>query len=154
MPMPNIDRVWARASQRPEYRGKSLSQYTTQVIVQAFTLTGTQVSGQTAVLFPAGAIIGRVIAAFQPSGQAATQTYRPSLDIFDVAIDYQATNRSIVGITRGVGSSVFGPFGDEFPIKELYIPINGSLLYTVSNLTSSSIYGTFAHHCLVPSAIG
>lgn len=152
--MLNLDRVWARATQRPEYRGKSLTSYTTQAIVQAFTLTSTQTSGQTPVLFPAGAVILGIIAAFQPSAIAATTVYRPGMDLFDVAIDYQATNRSIVGTTRGVGSSVFGPYGDQFPTKEIYIPINGSLLYTVANLTTTTIYGTFTHHCLVPAAIG
>lgn len=152
--MLNVDRVWARASQRPEYQGRKLSQYTTQVIVAQFTLTSQQVSGQTAVLFPAGAIIMLIAAEFLPTGQVATSNFAKGNDIFAFAVDYQATNRSIVGTSRAVGATVFGVNNDQFPGKELYIPTNGSLLYTVENLTTSTIFGTFSHHCLVPSAIG
>lgn len=152
--MMNVDRVWARASQRPEYRGKSLTQYTTQVITAQFTLTSTQVSGQTPVLFPAGAIIGQVDANAVPTSQTGLVIPFPGLNMFAFSLDYQATNRSIVGTARTIASTVFGVMGDQFPIKELYIPINGSLLYTVENLTSSTIFVTFSHHCLVPSAIG
>jgi hypothetical protein len=152
--MLNVDRVWARASQRPEYRGKGLSQYTTQVIVAQFTLQPTQISGQTSVLFPAGAVILGIQAKFIPTAQPGTSILMDGMDMFAFSLDYQATNRSIVGTSRAIGSTVFGNENDQFPGKELYIPTNGSLLYTVENLTSSTIFGTFSHHCLVPSAIG
>jgi hypothetical protein len=152
--MLNADRVWSRVSQRPEYRGKNISQYTTQVIVQNFTLTSAQVSAQTAVIFPAGGIILGIIGEGQPSSQTATQTYRPGLDLFAVSIDYQATARNIVGTSRAIGTTVFGVMGDQFPGKEIIIPVNGALLYTVENLTTTTITVSFSHHSLTPAAIG
>jgi hypothetical protein len=153
--MLNVDRVWSRVSQLPGFKGKRLADFILQVINLNFTLTTQQVSAQTPVNLPAGMVLLGVIGAARLSAVAATQTSSPGLDLFRVAIDYQATSRSIVGPgTRGLGSAVFGPFGDQFPGKELVVPIQGSLLYTVENATTSTIEVTFAHAGLVPSAVG
>lgn len=152
--MLNVDRVWSRVSQLQQFAGRKISQFIYQAIVQNFTLTSAQVSAPTPVTFPAGMIMLGVVAAAGVSAQLGTTQTMPGLDMFAVAIDYQAQNRSVVGTSRGRGSSVFGPFGDEFPAKELVIPNQGSLLYTVENLTTSTIIVSFTHHGLVPSAIG
>lgn len=152
--MLNVDRVWSRVSQLPGFKNRRLSEFIIQVINLNFTLTTGQVSASTPVNLPAGMVLLGVGAAARVSAQAGTQTQSPGLDMFSVAIDYQATARSIVGTTRGIGSSVFGPYGDQFPAKELVIPVQGSLLYTAENLTTSTILVTFAHAGLVPSAIG
>lgn len=152
--MLNVDRVWSRVSQLPQYKGAKLSDFVLQKIVQNFTLTTAQLSAQTPVNMPAGMIILGIMAAARLSAVAGTQTSSPGLDMFSVAITYQATDRSIVGTARGVGSSVFGAFGDQFPEKELIIPIQGSLLYTVENMTTSTINVSFTHAGLVPGKIG
>lgn len=152
--MLNIDRVWARCSQLNQFRGKKMSDYVLQKIVQNFTLTTGQVSAQTAVQFPAGMILVGINAAAGVSTQLGTTLQTPGLDMFACSIDYQATNRNIVGTSRARGSAVFGQFGDQFPEKELVIPLQGSLLYTVENLTTSTIIVSFAHAGLVPGAIG
>jgi hypothetical protein len=153
--MLNVDRVWSRVSQLPGFQGKKLSQFILQTINLNFTLTTQQLGAQTPVVLPAGAVVLGVVAAARLSAVAASQAQSPGLDMFRVAIDYQATSRSIVGPgIRGLGSAVFGPYGDQFPGKELVIPVQGALLYTPENATTSTIEITFAHHCLVPGAIG
>jgi hypothetical protein len=154
--MLNVDRVWSRVSQLDGFKGKKLSQFVIQVIDLNFQILTGATSPQTPVNIPAGAVILGVIAAARLDAVAGTQTSSPGLDMFRVAIDYQATARSIVGpgANRGLGSAVFGPYGDQFPGKELVIPVQGSLLYTVENMTTSTIDVTFAHHCLVPGQIG
>jgi hypothetical protein len=154
--MLNVDRVWSRVSQLPGFKGRKLNEFVIQVINLNFTLLTAAISPQTPVNLPAGAIILGVGAAARLDAVAGTQTSSPGLDMFRVAIDYQATARSIVGpgANRGLGSAVFGQYGDLFPAKELVIPVQGSLLYTVENMTTSTIDVTFSHHCLVPGAIG
>lgn len=154
--MLNVDRVWSRVSQLPGFKGRKLSEFTLQVIDLNFTLNSAAISPQTPVNLPAGMVLLGVIAAARLDAVAGTQTSSPGLDMFRVAIDYQATARSIVGpgTNRGLGSAVFGPFGDQFPGKELVVPVQGSLLYTVENMTTSTIDVTFAHHGLVPGAVG
>jgi hypothetical protein len=152
--MLNIDRVWSRVAQRSDFQGMKASQYRLQVIVQSFTLTSAQISNQTPVNFPAGMIIVGIEASSQVEAQTGLVAQQRSLDMFRFSLDYQATNSSLIGTARAIGSAVFGQYGDSFPAKEIVIPINGSLLYTVENLTTSTLDVTFAHHGLVPSAIG
>lgn len=154
--MLNVDRVWSRVSQLGGFRGKKLSDFVLQTINLNFSLTTGALSAQTPVNLPAGMVLIGVIGAARMDAQAATVQTSPGLDMFRVAIDYQATARSIVGpgANRGLGSAVFGPYGDQFPGKELVIPVQGALLYTVENMTTSTIDVTFAHHGLVPGSIG
>lgn len=152
--MLNVDRVWSRVAQLPAYKGRKLAEFIIQVINLNFTLTTQQVSAQTPINLPAGMILLGVIGAARFAAQAASQQQSPGLDMFSVAIDYQATNRNIVGQTRSLGSAAFGPYGDQFPGKELVVPIQGSLVYTVENMTTSTINVSFAHHGLVPGAVG
>lgn len=146
--------AWSRVSQLGMFAGRKLSQYILQSIVASFTLTTGQATPQTAVQFPAGMILLGVTPGAQVAGAAATQTYKPGLDMFSVSIDFAATNRNILGTAQAIGSSAFGVFGDQFPALEIVIPTNSSLLYSVTNLTTSTIGVTFTHHGLVPNAIG
>lgn len=150
--MLNIDRVWAR--QGHLFPGKRLSQMRLQVITSSYSIAGTAASANNPVAFGQGALIVGVLAAAQVSGQAATQTNRPGLDMFSVSVSYQADNRQIVGTDQVVGSALFGPYGDQYPAMELPMPINSALLYNFTGLTSSNITITLAHHCIVPGAIG
>jgi len=150
--MLDVDRVWARVS--PRFPGLRLQDMRLQVITLSVTL-GSQATAQNqAVPIGAGAVILGVEAAAQITAQAGTQTYRPGLDLFSVAMSYQADNRQIIGSSEAIGSSVFGVFGDQFPGYEIVLPQNTSLLYNFTNLTTSSIQITLGHHCLLKGAIG
>lgn len=150
--MLDVDRVWAR--QAPRLGGRSLRDYRLQVITATYTIAASSTAQNQAVNFGAGAILIGILAAAQPTSQAATQTYRPGMDLFSIATTYQADNRSVVGVSEGIGSSVFGPYGDQFPGLEIFMPQNTSLLYNFTNLTSTQIQITLGHHALLPGAIG
>lgn len=155
--MLNVNEVWARVSQLPAYQGRKLADFVIQAwdINQQLTTSagaGGIVDNQP-VTFAAGAIIVGVGVAARPNGQAATQTYPPGGDLFKISIADQQSNRSIIGRTKAIASSVFGVFNDLFPAKELIIPTNGSLIYGFENMTTSTIDITITHHLLVPAAI-
>jgi len=143
--------VWPRASRYQQFQGMGPLDFVNQVNVLSFTLTTGAVSPQTAQTFPAGAIILGIMASAIVTGAAATQQYKPGLDSFSVAIDMQTPARNLVGSTAGIGSSVFGPYGDQFPAKEMVMGLNAALLYTVTNQTTSTLLITFAHHVLIPT---
>jgi hypothetical protein len=150
--MLNVDRVWAR--QAPRFPGQKLSGFRLQVITASYSISASGSSQNQAVSFGAGSVILGVIAAAQVTSQAATQQYRPGMDLFSVAISYQASNAQVVGSVEGIGSCVFGPYGDQFPGLEIVLPQNSALVYNFTNLTSSAIQITLGHHCLMKGAIG
>jgi hypothetical protein len=152
--MLDIDRLWQRVAQYDQFRGRRLAEYIYQAFVLNFTLTTGQTSPETPIRFPGGAIIGQVAAAACLSGVAGTQTGRNGLDMFSLALATE-TGRQIIGTARGIASCVFGTGAqNEVPLKELIVPVNGSLQYTVENLTTSTILVSITHHALVPSAVG
>lgn len=147
------DRAWSRQSWR--YPGKKLSDFRLQVINYATTLVAGGVSQNQPVNFGTGGIILGILAGAGPVAQTSLQTYRPGLDLFSMAVTYQADSRSIVGTSEALGSSVFGPFGDLFPALEMVMPQNSALLYNFTSLiTGQSVLVTLAHHCLLPGAVG
>lgn len=150
--MLNVDRVWARQASR-FMGGKKLTEYRLQVVTATYSLQGSAASQNNPVTFGAGAVIIGVIAAAQMSGQAATVIYRPGLDLFTVSVSYQADNRVIVGTSEVLGSTLFGAFGDQFPGMEIPMPQNTALTYNFTNVTTSAITISLAHHCLMPGAI-
>lgn len=149
--MLNVDRVWAR--QASKWGGKKLQDFRIQVISATYSIAGSGQSQNNPVNFGAGALILGVIAAAAPSAVAGTVAYRPGMDLFTVAISYQADNRVIVGTSEALGSCVFGPYGDQYPAFEIPMPQNTSLLYNFTNVTSTAITVTLAHHCLMPGAV-
>lgn len=149
--MIDIEKAWARVSQTVA-AGRKFSDFIYQGLVKSFALTSLLASNNQTVNFPAGAIIVGIGAAAQPSGIAATTAYRPGLDLFSVALDYQSGGRAIVGTDQAIGSSVFGPNGDQFPAKEILVGVQGTLIYSITNLTTTAITVTFTHHCLIPVA--
>lgn len=154
--MLDVDRVWARISQRPDFVGRKIRDYRLQVITATYTIAAAGTANAQAVNFGPGAVLVGVIAACsaQSASIAATQTYRPGLDAFTVDVTYQADNRSIVGSAQAHGSAVFGPYGDQFPGMEIVMPQNTALVYDFTNLTNTIIQITLGHHCLLPGAIG
>ncbi len=150
--MLNVDRVWARQASK-FMGGRKLTEYRLQVVTSTYTLQASASSQNNPVTFGAGALIVGVIAAAQPSGQAATTQYRPGLDLFTVNVAYQADNRLVVGSDQILGSALFGPFGDQFPAMELPMPQNTALVYNFTNVTSTAITISLAHHCLFPGAV-
>lgn len=153
----NINEIWQRISQRDEYRGKvKLSDLTYQGIPLKVSLTSGQAIVGTPINFSAGACIFGITAGAQMNGQAATVATRPGLDMFECQIQYQQ-QRYIVGNGNifAIGSSVFGTgMFNSFPGEELIVPTNGQLLYSVTNLTTSTIDVYFVHHVLIPRAVG
>lgn len=150
--MLNVDRVWARQASR-FMGGKKLTEYRLQVVTKTYSLQGSAASANNPVDFGAGAVIIGVIAAAQMSGQAATVIYRPGLDLFTVSVSYQADNRVIVGTSEILGSCLFGPYGDQYPGMEIPMPQNTALQYNFTNITTSPITISLAHHCLMPGAV-
>jgi hypothetical protein len=147
--MLNADRVWARVSALPEFKGKNLRNFRYLGVGQNFTLTTGAVSGTTRVDFAAGAIILGITCGLSVSAQAGTATIR-GLDAIAVSIDYP-NNESILSGGRMNGKAIFGS-GErcEFPAKELVIGINGSINYVVENLSTSTLNISVVHHCMIP----
>ena len=147
----NVDRVWAR--QAHKWGGKKLADFRIQVVTSTYALQANASSQNNPVTFGAGSIIIGVIAAAAPSGVAATTVYRPPLDLFTVSVAYQADNRVIVGTSEVLGSSLFGPYGDQYPGMEIPMPQNTALTYNFTNVTSTAIVISLSHHCLMYGAV-
>lgn len=153
--MLEVDRVWQRVSQRPEMRDKKLNMFGYQGVVTRYNgLTTLAIVENQKANFPNGAVILGITGGAQVEGQAATVSDRDGLDMFALSFDFQQ-NRSIVGQTRTIASSVFGTGKfNQFPPYELVIPTNGFLMYGFENLTTSTIDLFITHHCLVPVNVG
>ena len=150
--MLNIDRVWAR--QHGRFPGMKLADFRYQGITSTYTIATGGVAQNQAVNFGSGAMIIGIGAAAQITSVAATQTTKLGLDMFSLNCTYQADNRSVVGTAEAIASSVFGAYGDQFPVMELVMPQNTSLIYNFTNLTTSTIVITLTHHCLLKGAVG
>jgi hypothetical protein len=151
--MVGVDRAWARQAWR--FPGRKLSDFRLQVITSTYTIAAGATAQNQAVNFAAGGIILGVIPGCSPTSQAMTQTYRPSLDAFTLAITYQADNRYVSGTAEAHGSAVFGPWGDQFPDYEIVMPQNSALVYNFTSLVGTqTILLTLAHHCLLLGAVG
>jgi hypothetical protein len=150
--MLNIDRVWSRVSQLGQYRGKKLSDFILLNITAAYQLTNGQALPNQPVVFPSGAIVVGARAGANVDLTVGTQTGREGLDLFKLAIADQQTGRTIVGTAQAMASAIYGRYNDQFPAKELIIPAQGGLLYSITNLTTSTIDVFLTHDCLVPAA--
>jgi hypothetical protein len=155
--MLNVNEVWARVSQLPQFRGKTLDQF----VIQAWDLNVSLGSNAGAsgtvdnqpVTFAAGAIILGMAGAARPNGQTALQTYPPGNDLYQISISDAANNRSIVGRAKAIATSVFGVYNDLFPAKEIIVPLNNSLNFGFQNMTSTALDITITSHILVPAAV-
>jgi hypothetical protein len=155
--MLNVNEVWARVSQLPEYQGKKLSQY----VIQAWDINVSLGSNAGAsgtvdnqpVTFAAGAIILGMCGAARPNGQTALVQYPPGNDLFQISIADAASNRSIIGRSKALATSVFGVYNDLFPAKEIIVPSNNSLNFGFQNMTSTALDITITSHILVPAAV-
>lgn len=151
--MLNIDRVWSRVSQLPDYRGKKITDFILQQINYAAQLTNAQAIANQVVTFPAGAIVVGVRGGSILDGVVANTSTRDGLDMFKLSIADQQTGRAISGTTLAMASAIFGRFNDQFPAKELLIPKQGGLTYAFTNLTTSTLDVFIVHDCLVPNSI-
>lgn len=149
--MLNVDRVWAR--QASKWGGRKLQDFRLQVVTASYTLQASASSQNNPVSFGAGSIILGVIASAQVASVAATVAYRPGMDLFTVNVSYQADNRVIVGTAEILGSSLFGVYGDQYPAFEIPMPQNTALVYNFTNVTTTAITISLAHHCLMPGAV-
>ena len=152
--MLNIDRVWQRASQRPEFRGKKITDFGLQAIVlRQNGITPGQVIPNIQRNFPNGGILVGMTGMATLATQDGTLPDN-GLDLFALSIEYQQ-QRSIVGTSNAIAESVFGRNNDQFPAMELYIPTNGMLLFTLESLIiTNNISVTIVSHCLVPVNVG
>lgn len=155
--MLNVNEVWARVSQLPMYRGKSLAEY----VIQAWDINISLPSNATAAgtvdnqpqTFASGAIILGMCGAARPNGQTALQTYPPGNDLYQISISDATGTRLIIGRSKAIASSVFGQFNDLFPAKEIIVPNNNSLNFGFQNMTSTALDITITSHILVPAAV-
>lgn len=149
--MLNIDRVWQR--QAHKFPNKKLSDFRYIVIGQNWTLASAVQSGLTRVDFAAGSVILGITACATISGSALTQSLRNWQQAFSAQIDYPNSEALTTG-NRLLAGALFGSAERcEVPAKEVFIEVNGSLSYTVENLTTSTLVVTIAHHCIVPRGI-
>lgn len=149
--MLSFDRAWARQGHR--FPGKKPSEFRYIAIGQNFTLATGAVSGLTRVDFASGTLILGITACAVITGSAATVVLRDWRQCFGVQIDYPNSVALTTG-NRLTAGAIFGS-GErcEFPAKELFIENNGSLNYTVENLTTSTLVVTIVHHCITPGAV-
>jgi hypothetical protein len=149
--MLNIDRVWAR--QAHKFPGKKLSDFRYIVINQNWTLATAAVSGLTRVDFAAGSIILGLTACATITGSALTTAMRLWQQAFSAEIAYPNSEALTTG-NRVIAGALFGSAERcDVPAKEVFIEVNGSLSYTVENLTTSTLVVSVAHHCIVPRGI-
>jgi hypothetical protein len=152
--MLNVDRVWARASRRPEFQNRKLSEFGMQAIVLNYTgLTAANEVQNQAAKFPNGAIILGITGGSRQLAQSPTTTADAGLSNFALTLQYEQ-NRSVIGTASGMAAAVFGVMNDLFPASELYVPTNGNILYSFLSLVSQTISIWITHHCLVPVNVG
>ncbi len=157
--MLKVDDVMRRVLQLEPYASQQwdAGDFIPQVIPNTYSLpainSGTygSVSQQT-MQFPAGAIIVGMAAGASNVGAASTGVQRPGLEMFTIGLQYQQT-RSVIGPGNAMAVSVFGPYNDLFPEKEIIIPQNGSLLVNLTSLVTDAIAVWITAHCLVPNQV-
>jgi len=81
---------------------------------------------------------------------AATTTLFRGLDMVAIEMEY-ANNERIISGGRVIASAVFGNGQySEYPVKELVVPPNQTVLTTFENLATTPIFVTITFDCLVP----
>jgi hypothetical protein len=149
--MLGVDRAWQRQAHR--FPGKKPGDFRFIAIGQNFTLASTVVSGLTRIDFAAGTIILGITACATITGSAMTQAMRDWKQAFSCQIDFPNSVAMTTG-SRLIAGALFGS-GErcDFPGKEIYIENNGSLNYTVENLTTSTLVVSIIHHCITPGTV-
>lgn len=151
--MLKIEDVFSRVLQLPQYQGWHEGDFMLQVLVNSFSLSGAGTTNNQAMTFPPGAVIVGMTGGATPTAAAAAATIeRSGLELFTVGLNYQQ-QMTLVGQSQAIASSLFGPYNDLFPAKEVIIPQNGSLLVSLTNLASDAITVYLTSHCLVPAKI-
>lgn len=151
--MLNITEVFMRVLQLPQYANWGEDDFMLQVLTNNFALSGQGTTNNQSMTFPPGAVIVGMTGAATPQAAAAAATLeRPGLELFTIGINYQQ-QMTLVGQSQAMASSLFGPFNDLFPAKEIIVPQNGSLLVSLTNLASDAITVFLTSHCLVPSKL-
>lgn len=151
--MLNLTEVFMRVLQLPQYQGWSEDDFMLQVLTNNFAIAGAGVTSNQAMTFPPGAVIVGMTGGASPQAAAAAATIeRNGLELFTIGLNYQQ-QMTLVGQSQAIASSLFGPFNDLFPVKEIIVPQNGSLLVSLTNLASDAINVYLTSHCLVPSKL-
>jgi len=103
--------------------------------------------------FPNGAtLVLGIIASCIPTGQPDNPFVAP-MDRFRIRFQYNANQSGLVvgnpADIGGIASTIFGPFGDQFPAREIPLEANDVVNATVQNLTPEALRGTISYHCLI-----
>lgn len=106
--------------------------------------------------FPNGAtLVLGVIASSIPSppDEQPVNPFVLPMDRFRIRFQYNANQSGLVvgdpADTGALASTVFGPFGDQFPAREIPLEANDVINATVQNMTSGRIRGNISYHCLI-----
>lgn len=151
--MLKIEEVFMRVLALPQYQGWHEDDFMLQVLSNNFAIAGAGGTSNQAMTYPPGAVIVGMCGGATPQAAAAAATIeRNGLELFTIGLNYQQ-QMTIVGQSQVIASSLFGPYNDLFPAKEIIIPQNGSLLVSLSNLASDAITVYLTSHCLVPAKI-
>lgn len=114
-------------------------------------------SGQTlSQPFPNGAtLVLGVMASCIPSPpeEQPVNPFVDPLDRFRIRIQYNANQSGmVVGEPFDIGalaSTVFGPYGDQFPAREVPLEANDIVSALIQNMTQGRIRGNLTYHCLI-----
>lgn len=155
--MLDIDAVLYRVLGLPGFEGKKPSDFIIQTVGANYSLAalsgGTYGSvGNQTMQFPTGAIIVGMTGGASLVGAAAATITRPGLDMFTLSINYNQ-QRTIVGPGQVLASTLFGPYNDLFPDKEIIVPTSGSLLLALTSVVSDAINVWINAHCLTYNQI-
>jgi len=144
----NIDRVWHRVAggeraKAPKKHplipeGACVRDYKFITYAKVYTLTSQQTLQNNVQDFPAGSIVLGLLLAAAMQAQAATVA-RGTLDMVRIIVSYPAADGNVVTLNINA-AALLGRNGDrQWPEKEIIIPNNGSLTYTLVNLTTSTL---------------
>lgn len=159
--MLNLDRVWHRVAggeraKAPKKHplipeGACLRDYKFITYAKVFTLTTQQTLQNNVQDFPAGSIVLSLLMAAAQQAAAVTAA-RGTLDAVRIIVSYPAADGNLVTLNVNA-AALLGRNGDrQWPEKEIIIPNNGSLTYSLVNLTTSTLDVDVAWNALVLKA--
>lgn len=144
----DYEKIWRTVGHA--FPGMKLENFGYQAQVLGMSLTTGAASNDQPMTFAAGSIVCVLSAAAQMSAQAASTQTRPGLDMFSFALTDNVLNRAIVGKAQAIASAVFGRDGNLAPFYPLIVKQSNTLLFSATNLTTSTITISFTAHVLVP----
>lgn len=161
--MLDVDLVWARVSGAPGPNGKKgkrhplippaacLHDYKFLTFNKQVSLTTQQTQSNLSQDFPAGAIILSLGMAAAFAAQAASAV-RGTLDQVRISVTYPAADGVLITVAVNAAAILGRNNEKQWPEKEVIIPSSGSLTYSLTNLTTSTLDVDVAWNALVLKA--